>query len=88
MKPPIVNCPACEIVRKQAGTGVWVSVCNIILDKVYNGQPTNYPNFEIVPSHCVNYTKCEVWREAKEKDWKAKQGAKYSSFEQGEKIRV
>jgi hypothetical protein len=88
MKKPYVTCPACHNVRHRASDGEWVSICGIILRDELAGKET-YPNFEIVPIHCLDYTTCMVWRDEKEKGWQNKlRRGEYSSVEQMEQIRV
>lgn len=88
MKKPNVWCPACHNVRHRASDGEWVSICGIILRDDLAGKET-YPNFEIVPIHCLDYTTCMVWRDEKDKEWRNKlRRGKYSSVEQQEQIRI
>jgi hypothetical protein len=76
-------------VRRQDTTDNWVSVCGIIWNDWNKGIET-YPNFEVVPSHCQNYYKCDIWRTEKNKIWKNQVGAgkRYSTIEQMDKISV
>lgn len=85
MKEPRIACPACHHVRKRVIDGDWVVICGIILRDTLRGIET-YPNFEIVPSNCEDYTHCQVWRDEKEKGWAEKLGKRYSSLEQAERI--
>jgi hypothetical protein len=87
MKKPNVICPACKAVHKKMN-GDFVVICGIIYEQFEIGM-SNFPNYTIEPSHCQNdrYTKCQVWRGAKDADW-AKEAGKYSSLEQMEKIRL
>lgn len=86
MKVPRVECPACVTVRQRVTDGEYTVVCSIVLEEHLEGK-SRFENFEIVPSHCQNYTKCGIWRESKEKNW-AQKANKYSSMEQMEQIRV
>ena len=86
MKEPRIDCPAVHHIRKRVVDGQWVVICGIILKDTLDKKET-YPNFEIVPIHCENYTQCQIWREEKEKNWKEKM-ANYSSIEQAEQIRL
>ena len=86
MNKPIVDCPACVTVRQRVTDGEYTVICAIVLEELLEGK-SRYENFEIVPLHCQEYTKCGVWREDKEKDWMRK-AQKYSSLDQMEKIRV
>jgi len=68
-------------------TDEYVVVCGIIYEQFEQGQ-SNYENYTVVPSHCLRYDRCPLWRESKEKDWERKIGEKYSSLQQAETIRV
>jgi hypothetical protein len=89
MKKPKVWCPACKELYHKVTWDEWVVVCSIIYDQFEQGQ-SNFENYTIVPSHCEEgkYEKCNVWRGNKEKDWARKEGGRYSSLEQAEKIRL
>jgi hypothetical protein len=86
-KAPVINCPACHYVRQRVIDGEWTVICGIILKDELAGKET-FPNFEIVPEHCMNYTKCQIWRDSKDKHWRTQVGKRYSSLGQAEKIRV
>lgn len=87
MKEPYVICPACKTVYKKM-SGDFVVICGVIYEQFEVGM-SNFPNYTIEPSHCQDdrYTKCQVWRGAKDAEWARKAG-KYSSLEQMEKIQV
>lgn len=84
MKTPKIDCPA-GYPRRRVTDGEWVVVCRFVAKKMDKNEET-YPNYEVVVSHCQNYTKCQIWREEKDKDWMKKFGKKYTSIAQGEKI--
>jgi hypothetical protein len=88
MKKPNVICPACKEVYYKSTKDEYVVICGIIYEQYEVGM-SNFPNYTIVPSHCEDdkYTKCQVWRGAKDAEW-AKQAGKYSSLDQMEKIRI
>jgi len=66
MKKPQILCPACLEVYHRVNFDDYVSICSIIYSQFLNGQ-SNYENYTVLPSHCENYTSCNVWREVKEK---------------------
>lgn len=87
MKRPTIICPAAkELYEKMNGD--LVVICGIIYEQFEVGM-SNFPNYTIEPSHCQDdrYTKCQVWRGAKDAEW-AKKAGKYSSLEQMEQIRL
>lgn len=82
-----MNCPA-GYLRRRPNEDQQVVVCNILMEKILNGEKVEVPHFEVLPYHCENYMQCDIWREEKEKDWKRKAGKKYSSMKQAETIRL
>jgi len=92
MKKPNVICPAAkEIHRKlvyNEPSDEWVVICGIIYEQYEIGM-SNFPNYTIVPDHCEGdkYSKCQVWRGAKDAEW-ARKASKYSSLAQQEQIRL
>ena len=83
MKKPRVDCPACRGVRKPVDRDSYVSICGILFEKIESGD-TTYPNFDIVPEHCMQYTKCHVWRDERERDWKNRVASR--TLEKADKI--
>lgn len=88
MKKPYVICPAAKEVNKRIVDGRYVVICALALEQIESGE-SSLPNYAIESSHCTGdrYEKCVMWREDKEKDWLKKASQKYSSLEQGEKLR-
>jgi hypothetical protein len=88
-KPPNVVCPCALEIHRRLASDDYVVICKLIYDQYEAGQ-SNFPNYTVLPIHCENdkYRVCDLWREEKDKDWKRKFGQKYSSAEQGEKIRL
>jgi len=88
MRKPNVICPACKELHLKVGSDNYVVICGIIYEQYEIGM-SNFPNYTIEPIHCEGdkYSRCQVWRGAKEADWARKAG-RYSSLEQAEQIRL
>jgi hypothetical protein len=88
-KPPNVVCPCALEIHRRLASDDYVVICKLIYDQ-YEAGHSNFANYTIEPSHCEGdaYSRCTLWRETKEEDWQRKSGAKYSSLQQAEKIRV